>query len=373
MTTLIPQIPSAALPRTPVEEWADGLHGTLDSHHTKTPVDNPGPKVPGGWTDDQEPLPANPPNLREMLPTQDDVKRALESAKSYLPQGVASYLPSGSSDSTAVDVGHGASVPYTESGAEPYAQGVELGPASTTYTKSGAEPYGAGAGSDLGNSGIAGGSAAAATLVAGLTTAAEAAKQYIPESVAAYLPGSTSTSTAPSNDVSLHPASTTYTPAGPAPYGSAAGASSDLGSAAAVTDRAASNDVSLHPASTNYTQAGPAPYGSTASSDLGSAAAATDRTDSNTATLGHTPHPDATPGILPSHPGAAVSSAHPPHAFTHPVHPPTPTQFTESPAPMTRGESVGGESGYVAETEPEMEIRRLQFQSSGRQRANGGP
>ncbi|KAJ7511403.1 hypothetical protein B0H11DRAFT_871162 [Mycena galericulata] len=236
---LVPTIPSGTLPQTPAAEWADSVQDSLGAHVTRTPVGTPGPKVPGGWNDEVEPATGDVTDLRTYIPGQEDVQRALDGAKAYLPQGVAAYLPGTGTNSGAVDIGHGASVPYTEGGAQPYSTGVDLGPATgAPYTEGGAEPYGAGAGSDLGRSANATSlnetaSALASGAASTLPSAGQTAKAYLPEGVAAYLPGSPSSTSSRRKSVTavdMGPASsTTYTESGVAPYGADAGAGSDLG------------------------------------------------------------------------------------------------------------------------------------------------
>ncbi|KAJ7108004.1 hypothetical protein C8R43DRAFT_1044451 [Mycena crocata] len=134
---LVPTISSGALP-TPAIEWAEDMNDILGAHITRTPVGTPGPSVPGGFSALSEPDGAQDASLLETakayLPAQDVMQRALGNAKAYLSEEVGAYFPDitnrsstslprqDTSESTAVDIGHGASVPYTHSGPEPYLQ-----------------------------------------------------------------------------------------------------------------------------------------------------------------------------------------------------------------------------------------------------------
>ncbi|KAJ7463977.1 hypothetical protein FB451DRAFT_1492032 [Mycena latifolia] len=191
---LVPVIPSDALPQTPAGDWADSTNGVLGAHVTRTPVGTPGPDVPGAFpnafADEHRPGDATDmkqaqesllESAKAYLPAQADVARALSGAKAYLPQGVAAYFPDSTpaptdsavesslpplppsdaslsrrdtESSTAVDIGHGASVPYTESAPEPYSTSdlhtsntqsstaVDVGHGtSVPYTESAPEPY----------------------------------------------------------------------------------------------------------------------------------------------------------------------------------------------------------------------------------------
>ncbi|KAJ6459206.1 hypothetical protein DFH09DRAFT_876278, partial [Mycena vulgaris] len=81
------------LPQTPADEWAQNTNGILDAHETTTQ------NVPGSFTEEHaaarsgETLMAT---AKTYLPAQDDVQRAMtnagQTAKAYLPQGVAAYL-----------------------------------------------------------------------------------------------------------------------------------------------------------------------------------------------------------------------------------------------------------------------------------------
>ncbi|KAJ7016177.1 hypothetical protein C8F04DRAFT_1407606 [Mycena alexandri] len=170
-TNLVPTISSGTLPDTPADEWADGMNEFIGTHVTRTPVGTPGPAVPGAFPahlePDASPSDASPgggitvANAQEqasaLLASAQAYLPSLETAKAYLPQGVAAYLPSTGSESSlpalppstsSVDVGHGATVPYTESAPEPYRQDttssstVDVGHGATVpYTESAPEPY----------------------------------------------------------------------------------------------------------------------------------------------------------------------------------------------------------------------------------------
>ncbi|KAJ7023183.1 hypothetical protein C8F04DRAFT_1306130 [Mycena alexandri] len=170
-TNLVPTISSGTLPDTPADEWAGGMNEFIGTHVTRTPVGTPGPDVPGAFPAHLEPdsSPSHPSpgagitaaraqeQASALLASAQAYLPSLETAKAYLPQGVAAYLPSTGSDSSlpalpastsSVDVGHGATVPYTESAPEPYRQDttssstVDVGHgASVPYTESAPEPY----------------------------------------------------------------------------------------------------------------------------------------------------------------------------------------------------------------------------------------
>ncbi|KAJ7670360.1 hypothetical protein B0H17DRAFT_1209356 [Mycena rosella] len=118
------------------------MHNTLGAHIIRTP----GHDVPAAFpdvlaTEKTYGDAANEETLLESakayLPMQEDIACMLSNAKAYLPQGVAAYFPGTNSTSTSaptpqsVDVGHGASVPYTESVPEPYSECLPS-PRSTT-------------------------------------------------------------------------------------------------------------------------------------------------------------------------------------------------------------------------------------------------
>ncbi|KAJ7605441.1 hypothetical protein DFH06DRAFT_1252837 [Mycena polygramma] len=106
---MVPAIASTALPSTPASEWAEGMNDILGSHVTRTPVTTPGPAVPGGFPAHLEPDPQpalstekDPVNGQGQGQAQDGsllesaqaYLPTLATAKAYLPQGVAAYLPS---------------------------------------------------------------------------------------------------------------------------------------------------------------------------------------------------------------------------------------------------------------------------------------
>ncbi|KAJ7022205.1 hypothetical protein C8F04DRAFT_1402467 [Mycena alexandri] len=170
-TNLVPTLSSGTLPDTPADEWADGMNEFIGTHVTRTPVGTPGPAVPGAFPahlePDASPSDASPGSgitaasaqeqASALLASAQSYLPSLETAKAYLPQGVAAYLPSTGSDSSlpalpastsSVDIGHGATVPYTESAPEPYRQDsttsstVDVGHGATVpYTESAPKPY----------------------------------------------------------------------------------------------------------------------------------------------------------------------------------------------------------------------------------------
>ncbi|KAJ7026901.1 hypothetical protein C8F04DRAFT_1238406 [Mycena alexandri] len=170
-TNLVPTISSGTLPDTPADEWADGMNEFIGTHVTRTPVGTPGPAVPGAFPAHLEPDSSSSQpspgggitvaNAQEqasaLLASAQAYLPSLETAKAYLPQGVAAYLPSTGSESSlpalppstsSVDVGHGATVPYTKSAPEPYRQDttssstVDVGHGATVpYTESAPQPY----------------------------------------------------------------------------------------------------------------------------------------------------------------------------------------------------------------------------------------
>ncbi|KAJ7269521.1 hypothetical protein C8J57DRAFT_1005488, partial [Mycena rebaudengoi] len=91
-----PNIESSALPATPAAEWADSTNGILGAHVTSTPLGTPGPRIPGAYPETPK---GGDSTLLETakgyMPAQADVQRAItnagQTAKAYLPQGVASY------------------------------------------------------------------------------------------------------------------------------------------------------------------------------------------------------------------------------------------------------------------------------------------
>lgn len=99
---LVPNIESTALPSTPASEWADSTNGVLAAHVTSTPLDPPGPDVPGAFPGFDAEAPATNSEetmvdtAKAYLPAEADVQRAItnagQTAKAYLPQGVAAYL-----------------------------------------------------------------------------------------------------------------------------------------------------------------------------------------------------------------------------------------------------------------------------------------
>ncbi|KAJ7714495.1 hypothetical protein B0H16DRAFT_523432 [Mycena metata] len=105
----------------------------IGTHVTRTPVGTPGPTVPGAFPTHLESESHSSTPSVTAANAQDQASAllasaplylpSLEQAKAYLPQGVATYLPpSPSTASAPVDVGHGATVPYTASAPEPYRQ-----------------------------------------------------------------------------------------------------------------------------------------------------------------------------------------------------------------------------------------------------------
>jgi hypothetical protein len=96
---LVPTIESTALPSTPADEWAESTHNMLAAHKSSTPLEMPGPPVPGAFPEEQAPERSGETlvdTAKLYLPAQDDVQRAMtnagQAAKAYLPQSVASYL-----------------------------------------------------------------------------------------------------------------------------------------------------------------------------------------------------------------------------------------------------------------------------------------
>ncbi|KAJ6476988.1 hypothetical protein C8R45DRAFT_368487 [Mycena sanguinolenta] len=105
---MVPAIPSGALPQTPVDEWAENMTDLLAGHVTRTPVGTPGPDVPGSFPSYLEPDPAPVSNSADAGETKregssflEDAQAMLAAATSYLPPGLASYLPSNTSQVTA--------------------------------------------------------------------------------------------------------------------------------------------------------------------------------------------------------------------------------------------------------------------------------
>ncbi|KAJ6592878.1 hypothetical protein B0H19DRAFT_1245688 [Mycena capillaripes] len=101
---MVPTIPSGTLPQTPANEWADGMNDLISGHVTRTPVGTPGPAVPGAFPSHLEPDPvpnstgtANDASMgahESLFATAQSFLPTLATAKAYLPQGVAAYLPS---------------------------------------------------------------------------------------------------------------------------------------------------------------------------------------------------------------------------------------------------------------------------------------
>ncbi|KAK7057867.1 hypothetical protein R3P38DRAFT_2843446 [Favolaschia claudopus] len=103
---MVPTIPSAALPQTPVSEWAENMTDMLGSHMTRTPIGTPGPDVPGGYPSHTEPdiesvtssMKAETPGFDKRTPAKEatlleTAQATLAAATAYLPQSVAAYLP----------------------------------------------------------------------------------------------------------------------------------------------------------------------------------------------------------------------------------------------------------------------------------------
>ncbi|KAJ7202685.1 hypothetical protein B0H12DRAFT_1225732 [Mycena haematopus] len=110
---MVPTIPSGALPQTPVSEWADNTNDLLGGHVTRTPVGTPGPAVPGRFFSQTEPDPESvsntlqanagvgaqkPEQEREGTSLLATAQATLAAATTYLPPGLAAYLPSNPSE-----------------------------------------------------------------------------------------------------------------------------------------------------------------------------------------------------------------------------------------------------------------------------------
>ncbi|KAJ7791529.1 hypothetical protein B0H13DRAFT_792423 [Mycena leptocephala] len=110
-TNLVPTIQSTALPTMPAREWAESTHNkVLETQKPSSPLHTPDLRIPGSFLEEPEPGAGSSggetlfDTAKRYLPAQDDVQRALthagQAAKGYLPQSVASYLPSSSSSDT---------------------------------------------------------------------------------------------------------------------------------------------------------------------------------------------------------------------------------------------------------------------------------
>jgi len=105
-TNLVPTIDSTTLPSTPASEWAKSTNNILDAHKPSTPLDMPGPRIPGSFPEENASEQDNGDALldtaKAYLPAQDEVQRAMtnagQTAKAYLPESVAAYFPSSESE-----------------------------------------------------------------------------------------------------------------------------------------------------------------------------------------------------------------------------------------------------------------------------------
>ncbi|GLB45715.1 hypothetical protein LshimejAT787_2600480 [Lyophyllum shimeji] len=86
------------LPATPAEEWANTTSSSLGERATTSSESStPGPQLPGAFPRESEGDDRTSDTANWHIPTRDDVKgtvkNAVESAKQYLPDAVASYFP----------------------------------------------------------------------------------------------------------------------------------------------------------------------------------------------------------------------------------------------------------------------------------------
>ncbi|KAJ7122231.1 hypothetical protein C8R44DRAFT_735937 [Mycena epipterygia] len=101
--TSVPTIDSATLP-SPADDWAENTNSILGAHKVASTPPLTAPPVPGSFPDEAPPPQRSGETLmdsaRAYLPAEDDVQRAMtnvgQTAKAYLPQGMAAYLPSAS-------------------------------------------------------------------------------------------------------------------------------------------------------------------------------------------------------------------------------------------------------------------------------------
>ncbi|EEB95878.1 hypothetical protein MPER_05086, partial [Moniliophthora perniciosa FA553] len=131
-----PRINDTTLPATPAHEWAEETSSKLQATSDTTlpsseqpnlasSVSTPGVEVPGSYP---RGLDANAPNAnptgvldmaKQYLPAQQDVQQALknatETAKQYLPQSVAAYLPGATTHSTTLPSQDGPQKPFEHS------------------------------------------------------------------------------------------------------------------------------------------------------------------------------------------------------------------------------------------------------------------
>ncbi|KAJ7149439.1 hypothetical protein C8R43DRAFT_887889, partial [Mycena crocata] len=86
---------------TPADEWADSTNEILGAHVVTTPLEAPGPNVPGSFPDEFASITASGDSrvldtAKAHLAAEDDLQRAITSAgqtaKVYLPQGLTAYL-----------------------------------------------------------------------------------------------------------------------------------------------------------------------------------------------------------------------------------------------------------------------------------------
>ncbi|ESK86501.1 hypothetical protein Moror_9852 [Moniliophthora roreri MCA 2997] len=137
MTTIAPpRINDATLPATPAHEWAQETSSKLQATSDTTlpsseqptlasSVSTPGVDVPGSYPrgHDANAPDVNPAGVLDMakqyLPGQQDVQQALrnatETAKQYLPQSVAAYLPGGTTHPTTLPSQDGPQKPFEHS------------------------------------------------------------------------------------------------------------------------------------------------------------------------------------------------------------------------------------------------------------------
>ncbi|KAK7046142.1 hypothetical protein VNI00_007145 [Paramarasmius palmivorus] len=130
-----PKINDEALPATPAHEWANETSSKLQAT-SDTPLDSdqpvlassvstPGVEVPGSYPRglDTNTSDSNPVGVLDMakqyLPAQQDVQQALksatETAKQYLPQSVAAYLPGATAHATSLPSQDGPQKPFEHS------------------------------------------------------------------------------------------------------------------------------------------------------------------------------------------------------------------------------------------------------------------
>ncbi|KAJ6517089.1 hypothetical protein DFH09DRAFT_250560, partial [Mycena vulgaris] len=90
----VPSIDSTALLQTPADKGAQNTNSILEAHETATQ------NVPGSFAEEHAAVRSGETLMataKAYLPAQDDVQRVMtnagQTAKAYLPQGVAAYLP----------------------------------------------------------------------------------------------------------------------------------------------------------------------------------------------------------------------------------------------------------------------------------------